>query len=270
MQKLRRGIATIALLNACADGNFSNKVPMQEPMQRPPQVDCTLPIVRGILREGDPQSRLVFAGVPITVQRNSFGNTPYLSNATTSFSLNNGLGWHGVGEGSYITYIAQNDRPSDMRISLRYRVNESQVMMQAEPDCDLRCSRPVSLAAVISPNEGATIRNQTRSAYQVNLGEFSATENYCMGICIISEGVPTRGPYQEFRIIEEGNPENRWDVHFKIGLVNFYPDRPMEGCVNFDLERVCIRLQSFDLSRRVAQVILRVESDCTIVTPSTR
>ncbi len=266
MVKLRK-FALISAIAAASCSDFSNRNPIQEPGIRPPQVDCTIPKVRGILTEGNPQSRLIFAGVPITVQRSSFYETAYSSNATTSFSLNNGLGWHGVGEGSSVTYIATDERPTDMRVSLRYRVNETQVLMQSEPDCDLRCNQTRSLAVVISPGENATITNPRNETYRVSLGEFSENERYCRGICVISPQAINEGPMQEFRIIKGDNQQDRWDIHFGIRRLNAPEYGVSERCVEFEMEKVCIRLQNFDQNRRAAQVIMRIESDCSLSVP---
>jgi hypothetical protein len=266
MQKIRKAVATFAILNACADSGFSKREPMHEPTGRTPQVDCSISAVRGILNEGDPQSRLVFAGVPITVQRSSY-DTPYWSSATTSFSLNNGLGWHGVAEGRSVTYIATDERPTDMRISLRYRIDERRVMMQAEPDCDLRCNQNASLAIEINLDNPARITSRRQNRYTFSLGNFSNNERYCGGICVLSERSVNDGPVQEFQIVKN-NGEDRVDIHFplaRLGVAAYINEA--ERCATFGLERVCIMLQGFDINRREAHTILRIETNCTIVTP---
>lgn len=265
MQKFRKAVATIVLLNSCADNGFSKREPMHEP-GRAPQVDCTIAPVRGILRENDPQSILFFAGVPITVQPSSFPETEYSRNATTGFSLNRGLGWHGVAEGGSVTYIANDERPTDMRVSLRYRVDQTRVMMIAEPNCDLRCTESASLATEISAQHSARMNSRNANTYSVSLGDFSEQEAYCHGFCILGNGSINSGAMQEFRIIMNAG-EDRVDAHFPIGRIGIRQYEPLEGCWAFGSEKVCMRLQGYDAQRREAHVILRVETECTIVAP---
>lgn len=265
MQKLRKIVATATLLTAWGQDGFSNRNTMQEPTARTPQVDCSISPVRGILTENDPQSRLVFTGTAIITKPDEFAQTPYSTNATTSFSLNNGLGWHGVGEGGSVTYIATDQMPTDTRFLLRYRLDQRRVMMMAEPDCDLSCDKSASLAIEISAEHPARMNSRNANAYVVSLGNYSNNERYC-GFCI--SGNINEGPMQELQIVRN-NSEDRVDLHFPLGRLGreVAQTQTIERCATFEMERVCITLQGFDRDRREAHVILRVETGCTIVAP---